>query len=201
MTEPNNEQLCAELHHGNHSALDMLVERNLSFIQRTANELVSQYQRPSFLDDLIQEGALGLIRAAWQFDSERGTLFLTYAGWWVKKYMQDYLAEQIATETVSLDDISQAEAVSTSDFWGNGYVQLPENILIHKETMTELYDALNAVSKRDRAYLWYRYGFPDSSENRTRKDTADHFHLSERRAKHTEENALKNLRQKVFSGE
>ena len=190
MTEPNNEQLCAELHQGNHSALDMLVVHNLSFIHRTANELVSQYQRPSFLDDLIQEGALGLMRAAWQFDSERGTLFLTYAGWWVKKYMQDYLAEQIATETVSLDDISQAEAVSTSDFWGNGYVQLPENILIHKETMTELYDALNAVSKRDRAYLWYRYGFPDSSENRTRKDTADHFHLSERRAKHTEENAL-----------
>ena len=138
------------------------------------------------------------MRAARQFDPERGTQFLTYAGWWVKKYMQDYLAEQIASETVSLDEIKEAEATSTSDFWGNGYVQLPENILIHKETMAELYNALNAVSRRDRAYIWYRYGFPDSSENRTRKDTADHFHLSERRAKLTEESALKNLRQNVF---
>ena len=200
MMEPNNEQLCAELHQGNHGALDIIVERNLPFIQRAANELAAQYQRPSLVDDLIQEGALGLMRAARQFDPERGTLFLTYAGWWVKKHMQDYLTEQIASDTVSLDEITEAEATSTSDFWGNGYVQLPESILIYKETMAELYSAFNAVSKRDRAYLWYRYGFPDNSENRTRKDTAEHFHLTERRAKDTEDAALESLRRKVLTG-
>ena len=50
------------------------------------------------------------------------------------------------------------------------------------------------TSRRESTYLWYRFGFPDEPENRTRKETAKHFHLSESRAKATEETALDNMR-------
>ena len=57
-----------------------------------------------------------------------------------------------------------------------------------------VYNALEAISTRERTYLWYRFGFPDEPQNRTIKDTASHFHLSESRAKSTEAAALDNIR-------
>ena len=50
------------------------------------------------------------------------------------------------------------------------------------------------ISTRERTYLWYRFGFPDEPQNKTIKDTASHFHLSESRAKSTEAAALDNIR-------
>ena len=194
MQAPTNEQLCAELKQGNCAALDVLIERNLAFVRHMAYGFANQYQRPQTADDLVQEGLIGLMRAAEQFDPERGTLFLTYAVSWVKKYMQDFLVNFIVAETVCLDDITEAAEISTSDFWGNGYIQSPEVTVIQKESIGELYHALQVISDRERAYLWYRFGFPNEPDSRTRKETAQHFHLSESRAKSTEITALDNVR-------
>lgn len=84
MQTPSNEQLCVLMKKGNASACDLLLENNLGFIRKTANEI---YQNMGLTDnglvidrnDLEQEGSLGLLKAAELFDAEKGMKFLTYA--------------------------------------------------------------------------------------------------------------------------
>ena len=186
-----NERLCAEWKRGNRAALDALVENNLAFVRREANRLADQSRAYQHTDDLVQEGTIGLIEAAERYDQERETGFLTYAVYWVRKRIREYLDSILAGETVSLEELAEAEETAAGDFSDSGS---PESILIRKETIEELYHAMRTISKRESAYLWYRFGFPDEPESRTRKDTAAHFHLTEGRAKATEETALDNMR-------
>ena len=195
MMEPGtNEQLCAELKQGNRAALDTLLEQNLRFLQQSANIMAIKAKHTELTEDLIQEGRIGLMEAAERFDPERGTAFLTYAGFWIKKRMQEYLIDLFRHRAISLQEITNLEDSGVQDFSGNGYVQSSEAIILRKERMEELYQGIRAISDRDRTYLFYRYGFPDEPENRTLKETAAHFHLSQSRAKSTEKKALEDLR-------
>lgn len=188
-----NERLCAALRQGDRSALDALIEQNMAFIRHVANSLANQYHRLLLADDLVQEGALGLMKAAELYDPAHGTQFLTYAGYWVRKYIRDYLDAETDAETISLTEIEQAGEEAASEPLYASFAS-PESRLIQSESMTELYHALEAISTRERTYLWYRFGFPDEPQNKTIKDTASHFHLSESRAKSTEAAALDNIR-------
>ena len=194
MENLTNEQLCAELKQGNRAALDTLLEQNLGFLRQSANTMAVKAKHTELTEDLIQEGRIGLMEAAERFDPEHGTTFLTYAGYWVRKRMQEYLSDTMDHAAISLQEITNLEDSGVQDFSGNGYVQSPEAILLRKERMEELDRGIQAISDRDRTYLFYRYGFPDEPENRTLKETAAHFHLSQSRAKSTEKKALEDLR-------
>ena len=71
-------------------------------------------------------------------------------------------------------------------------MQNPEQIYIAKETHEEIHTALQMIEAREKAYLWYRFGFADDILHPL-NETADHFHLSESRAKSTEKLALDNF--------
>ncbi|WP_013334764.1 sigma-70 family RNA polymerase sigma factor [Gloeothece verrucosa] len=75
-------------------AADTLVRANLKFVIFIANRYVG---RGLELSDLIQEGSLGLIRAAERFDPSLGYQFSTYANWWVRAFMTRALANQSRT--------------------------------------------------------------------------------------------------------
>ena len=61
-----------------------------------------------------------------------------------------------------------------------------------KETHEEIHTALQRIDRRERVYLWYRFGFEDDMEHPL-NETAKHFHLSESRARSTEALALDNV--------
>ena len=76
---------------GDRSALDMLVKSNLRFVISVAK----QYQNQGLpLSDLIDDGNLGLIKAAGRFDSTKGFKFISYAVWWIRQAILQSLAEQ-----------------------------------------------------------------------------------------------------------
>lgn len=92
-----------------------------------------------------------------------------------------------APSDTEFDDVTYADIIF------DPFALTPEEILIKKETIAEVRNALQKVSDRERTYLHYRYGFVDN-EVHTRKDAAYHFHLSTSRAKKLEEGALRNCR-------
>ena len=190
---PTNEQLCAALKQGDHSALDTLIEQNMAFLRRMAYNLANQFKQTQIADDLVQEGAMALMEAAERFDPERGTLFLTYAGTRVFKAMRSYLDFIIAAECVSLDEIAEAGKAALMVLNEINYVQSPESWVLRKETTRELFNAVRVCSKREQTYISYRFGYPDGSPNKTLKETAAHFHLTESRAKKLETLALDNV--------
>ena len=191
---PTNEQLCAMLKQGDRSALDTLIEQNMSFLRHKAYSLANQFKRPETADDLVQEGAMALMEAAERYNPEYGTQFLTYADARVYKAMRSYLSFIIAAECVDLDEIAEAGEAALSVWDEVNFVQSPESWVIRNETAREVFDAVRACSAREQTYINYRFGYPDDLPGNTLKETAVHFHLTESRAKKLETLALDNVR-------
>jgi RNA polymerase primary sigma factor len=82
--------LSQQIRAGNHAALDSLVKSNLRFVISVAK----QYQNQGILlSDLINEGNLGLIKAAHRFDETKGFKFISYAVWWIRQSILQALVE------------------------------------------------------------------------------------------------------------
>lgn len=92
LISPDEEVMLARaIRAGDHDALARLVKANLRFVVSVAK----QYQNHGMtLPDLINEGNLGLIKAAQRFDETRGFKFISYAVWWIGQAILQSLAEQ-----------------------------------------------------------------------------------------------------------
>jgi RNA polymerase primary sigma factor len=92
--------LAQRIREGDEEALDKLVRSNLRFVVSVAKKYQNQGVS---LSDLINEGNLGLIRAAHKFDETKGIKFISYAVWWVRQAILQALAEQSRIVRVPLN--------------------------------------------------------------------------------------------------
>lgn len=93
-------ELAVQIHVGSAEALDKLVRSNLRFVVSVAKKYQNQGVS---LSDLINEGNLGLIRAAHKFDETKGIKFISYAVWWIRQAILQALAEQSRIVRVPLN--------------------------------------------------------------------------------------------------
>ncbi|BAH38212.1 MAG TPA: RNA polymerase sigma factor RpoD/SigA [Gemmatimonas aurantiaca] len=93
-------ELARRIRQGDQEALDKLVRSNLRFVVSVAKKYQNQGVS---LSDLINEGNLGLIRAARKFDETKGIKFISYAVWWIRQAILQALAEQSRIVRVPLN--------------------------------------------------------------------------------------------------
>ena len=102
-------ELAQRIKKGDHAALEKLTKANLRFVVSVAK----QYQNQGLsLPDLINEGNLGLIRAAQKFDETRGFKFISYAVWWIRQSILQALAEQSRIVRLPLNQVGSLNKIT-----------------------------------------------------------------------------------------
>lgn len=109
ITAEEEVELAGRIREGDQVALEKLCKANLRFVVSVAK----QYQNSSMtLGDLINEGNLGLIKAASRFDEKRGFKFISYAVWWIRQSIMQALAEQSRIVRLPLNRVSSLNKIS-----------------------------------------------------------------------------------------
>ncbi|MCR5660369.1 MAG: RNA polymerase sigma factor RpoD/SigA [Bacteroidales bacterium] len=132
LTTDEEVALAQRIKAGDQDALDKLVRANLRFVVSVAK----QYQNQGLsLQDLIDEGNLGLVKAAQRFDETRGFKFISYAVWWIRQSILQAVAEQARIVRLPMNQVGALAKVKKA-------VSLLEQQLERRPTIKEIADEL-----------------------------------------------------------
>ncbi|VAW11635.1 RNA polymerase sigma factor RpoD [hydrothermal vent metagenome] len=131
ITADEEVELAQRIKAGDHLALEKLTKANLRFVVSVSK----QYQNQGLtLPDLINEGNLGLIKAAQRFDETRGFKFISYAVWWIRQSILQALAEQSRIVRLPLNKIGSINKINKAfAFLEQAHERMPSAEEIAKE--------------------------------------------------------------------
>lgn len=136
--------LARKIREGDEEALQRLVTANLRFVVSVAK----QYQNYGLsLSDLINEGNLGLIKAATRFDESRGFKFISYAVWWIRQHILQAIAEQGRVIRLPLNKISLLVKIKRAH-------ELLEQEFERTPTVEEIADKIDASAKEIKSTMF-----------------------------------------------
>ena len=138
LTAEEEVQLAQRIKGGDQVALDKLVRANLRFVVSVAK----QYQNQGLsLQDLINEGNVGLVKAAQRFDETRGFKFISYAVWWIRQSILQAVAEQARIIRLPMNQVGALAKVKKAS-------ALLEQKLQRRPTVKEIADSVDLAEDK-----------------------------------------------------
>ena len=176
--------LAQKIRQGDQKALDKLVKANLRFVVSVSK----QYQNQGLsLPDLINEGNLGLIKAAQRFDETRGFKFISYAVWWIRQSILQALAEQSRIVRLPLNKIGAINKI-------NRTMSKLEQDLEREPSYDELSDALEMMPQEimDTMRNNFRHVSMDAPLTTNHEDGGSMYDLMKNESTHNPDKTLMN---------
>ncbi len=155
-------ELSQRIRKGDREALNKLVSANLRFVVSVAK----QYQNQGLsLPDLIDEGNLGLMKAAEKFDETRGFKFISYAVWWIRQSILQALAEQSRIVRLPLNQVGSLNKINKAfQRFEQEYERLPSIDEISEELDMPL-DKINDTMKVSGRHISVDAPFVEGEDN------------------------------------
>lgn len=157
LTREAEHELALRVRRNEGSARELLVRHNLAFVVAISRKYLGRGAR---LEDLIQEGNIGLLKAVEHFDPHKGTRFSTYAIWWIRAYIQKYLKDvrssvrggesedRVFQRDLSLDALVDDDGEATHLDRLESDTPGPEITALREENNRNVREALGKVHKR-----------------------------------------------------
>lgn len=206
LTVEEERALAKDISAGKKSAVDKLVLANLRFVLKVAN----RYKNMGLeMDDLVNEGNIGLMIAAQKFSGSKNTRFTTYAVWWIKACIQKAIREQSTGvkfsaanfremqnekwNFASLDKSLNDDDSSLGDIIADDNTLNPEESLILESTKEDIYDGMKNLSPIEKQVLNLRFGL-DNNKPKSLSEAGEELGFSKERIRQIEKKALINLK-------
>lgn len=175
LTADEEVELARQIKQGSQAALEKLTKANLRFVVSVAK----QYQNQGLsLGDLINEGNLGLIKAAKRFDETKGFKFISYAVWWIRQAILQALAEQSRIVRLPLNRVGALHKIGkTSSGLEQEFGREPSANEIADELEMSPYEVMDTLKISSR-HLSLDAPFNDGEDNRLLDVLEDKFQPS-----------------------
>ena len=216
MEDMTNEALCELAQRGDEDAVNYLIWGNEMFLVQIAGELhrtlfTHSHDFSVDMKDLLQVARLGFWKAIETFDPSRGAKLTTYARTVISNRILDFKEHYDVETEFEQEVVFRLEGKKEDDESFSGkenyfgvkvrrkrgkLIRPPEALLIREETKDEIACTVSSLPPRARVYLCYRFGYPDDEE-RSVKETAEHFSIRAIRAEKIEAAALSALRESL----
>lgn len=184
-------ELAKRIQQGDTKALNKLVEHNLRFVVKIAK---GYRDRGVLFSDLISEGNLGLIHAAKKFDPKKNIRFISYAVWWVRCYINDFITEHIVNNKETSTD-GYTNYQYHEDFINERFEENLNNLNDRKSTIADL---LVCLKDRERDIIQMSFGLNGEKEM-TLDEISKVTELSMERVRQIKDNAIMKLKCEVLS--
>lgn len=202
-TRDEEARLARRIHDGDEEALEELVSRNLRFVVSVARRYRG---RGLSLSDLVNEGNMGMMRAARRFDGERGVRFVTYAAWWIRQSILEALARQRgaarppgpsdtpARPGIRLSlDADEPGGGSLAERTADPRAEAPDTPVQRRALQRAVARSLASLPEREAEVLRLRFGL-GGTEPRSLGEIADRLSVSRSRVRQLRDQALRRLR-------
>ena len=184
--------LADKIQQGDEEALQKLVNANLRFVVTIAK----QYRNTGVcFSDLISEGNIGLMRAASKFDRNRGVKFISYAVWWIRSSINEYINSLNKYSAVSCDDVTLNNHVKTEyEYSANLINEEFENEMSDMQSRNaSIDDLLQSLETRERKILTLYFGLYGNKES-TLEEIGQEMQLTKERVRQIKDKAMVKLK-------
>ncbi|WP_138206370.1 sigma-70 family RNA polymerase sigma factor [Haloimpatiens lingqiaonensis] len=202
----NEELVCIYQEWNSKEALNQLIKQNMGIIYKLANRFYIEGTNSIDKDDLIQEGVIGLMKAAKEYktDVENSAKFITYAVYWIYAKMNRYMRQKNTNEETSLNipvgENSENELLDTIEGVDYGFENIEDKIY-RKELREELNEVMHEYNTlREMEVLKLHYGW-DNNKNMTFNEIGEVFDITGQRVRTIEAGALRKLRNSPWGKE
>jgi len=198
MTKDEEFRTFEKFHNGDRKSYEKIITSNLKFVVSIAK----RYRKYGVnFADLISEGNFGLIKAVGNFDEKKGIRFISYAVWWIKAYIQEYINSVINNNIIDFEGLNynnvDNEYEENSNIINNEFEDEMINTQSRDTSLTELMECLE---KREQEILILYFGLYGNKES-TLDEIGDEMNLTKERVRQIKDKALVKMKTNALMSE